>query len=220
MSKQSSKCTEEKRQKTYFSTNGFSSFLDFEKKNLCFYRKFFSRVVKTTSYVSRGPLTEQHLRKEVLKTWGFSNKFKVLGTMAENLFWIGKTAIDVRREHIIEKCFQKRKIHYVFPFLSDYLVWAKKFARFAEPAIYGFVEAFGDFFLKFHKSFTLIWNFFQKTLIWKFFSGLSQLQCALLEAYFEEKEVFKTKLFLFICFGVWPIFQSVDKKSQGVKETT
>ena len=37
----------------------------------------------------------------------------------ENLFWIGKTAIDVRREHNIEKRFQKRKIDYFFRFWAS-----------------------------------------------------------------------------------------------------
>ena len=41
-----------------------SSFLDFEKKNLCFYRKVSSKLVKNTFYVSRGTLTEQHFWKE------------------------------------------------------------------------------------------------------------------------------------------------------------
>ena len=138
------------------------------KKNLCFYLKISSRFIKTTSYVSRGPLTEQHLRKDVLKLWGFSDNFKFLGTMAENLFWIGKTAIDVRREHIIEKCFQKRKIHYVFPFLSTIYFEQKKSLDLRNPQSTDPWKFLG-FFLKFQKSFALIWNFFQKTLSWKFF---------------------------------------------------
>ena len=54
--------------KKYSWTIGFSSFLEFYKKKLHFYRKVFGRIVKTTFYVSRVTLTAQHFRKEVLKT--------------------------------------------------------------------------------------------------------------------------------------------------------
>ena len=53
----------------------FSSFLDFHKKNLCFYRNVFGRVVKTTFYVSRGKLSEHHFWNDVLKTSGLSDSF-------------------------------------------------------------------------------------------------------------------------------------------------
>ena len=62
------KCTEGKTSKKYSWKIGFSSFLEFDKKKLYFCRKVFGRVVKSTFYVSRGTLTAQHFRKEVLKT--------------------------------------------------------------------------------------------------------------------------------------------------------
>ena len=68
---------------------------------------------------------------------------------------------------LLKNGFKREKFN-SFPFPSDFLLWAKKkSARFAEPAIYVSVEAFGDFFLKFHKSFTLLWNFFQKPISWE-----------------------------------------------------
>ena len=56
-------------------TIGFSSFFEFDKKNLYFYTNVFGRVVKTTFYVSRGTLSEQNFWKEVLKTSGLSVNF-------------------------------------------------------------------------------------------------------------------------------------------------
>ena len=87
---------------------GFSSFLDFDKKNLSFYRNFFGSVVKTTFYVSSGTLTKQDFWKEFLKTWGFWIIFEVFGTMAENFFSVGKTAIYVRGNSLWKFFFQKR----------------------------------------------------------------------------------------------------------------
>ena len=60
-----------KNVKKYSWAIGFSSFFGFWQKNLCFHRKVFGNVVKTTFYVSRGKLTEQHFSKEVLKTSDF-----------------------------------------------------------------------------------------------------------------------------------------------------
>ena len=63
---------------------------------------------------------------------------------------------------LLKNDFKREKFIMFFGFWATIYFERKKFARFAEPAIYGSVEAFGDFFLKFQKSFTLIWNFFEK----------------------------------------------------------
>ena len=58
------------------------------------------------------------------------------------------------REELIEKRFQKRKFHYFFSIVSGFLLWVKKFARIAEPAIYVSVETFREKrFPKIHKIF-------------------------------------------------------------------
>ena len=154
---------------------------------------------------------EKHSRSNTLerKSWklgDFRIIFEVFGTMVENVFQVWQNSNRCPAGTNYWKTVSKEKTLFFFRFWATFYFERKKSARFAEPAIYVSVEAFGDFFLKFHKSFTLLWNFFQKTSVGNFFSGLSQLQCGLLEAYYEEKEAFKTKLFLFIYFGVWANF--------------
>ena len=96
-------------------TIGFSSFLDFDKKTLCFCRNVFGRVVKTTFDVSSGTLTEQHFRMKVLKTRGFSDNF---WSFRDNG---GKTFSGLAKQQkmsagtLYEFFFQKRK----FAILSD-----------------------------------------------------------------------------------------------------
>ena len=63
------------------------------------------------------------------------------------------------REELIEKRFQKRKIHYFFSFLSGFLLWVKKFARIAEPAIYVSVEIFRE------KRFAKTYKIFHTSLV-------------------------------------------------------
>ena len=103
--------------------------------------------------------------RENLGIFGWFLKFS--GQWRRTFFRFDKTAIDVQREQFIEKRFQKRKIQFFSVSERLFTLSEKKSARFAEPAIYVSVEAFGDFFLKVHKSFTLLWNFFQKTLSWE-----------------------------------------------------
>ena len=82
--------------------------------------------------------------------------------MAENFYQGWQNSNRCPLEQYMKFFFQKRDIRYFSRFWAISFLLAKIFARFAEPAIYGSVDAFGEFFLKFQKSFTLIWNFFEK----------------------------------------------------------
>ena len=126
-------------------TIGFSSFLDFDKKNLCLFRKVFGRVVKNTFDVSSGTPTEQNFLMEVSKTRGFSDNFWSFRDKGGNTFFrVGQTAIDVRGNSLWKKYFQKRKVRYFFRFRAFFLLLAKKVARFAKHAVYVSVEVFGE----------------------------------------------------------------------------
>ena len=83
----------------------FSSFLDFDKKSLCFYRKVFGNVVKTTFYVSRGTLTEQHFWKDSLKTSGLSDNFWSFRDNVGKLFQVWQNSKLCPREQLMEKIF-------------------------------------------------------------------------------------------------------------------
>ena len=166
-----------------------SSFLDFEKKNLCFYRKVFSRVVKTTFYVSRGTLTEQHFWKEACKNWGFLHIFRNFRENGEKHCSGLEKQQEKSRGTVYGKTVFKREKIAFFPILSDFLLLAKKFGRFAKPAIYVSVEVFVE--KHFLKSFSIFSNFSHffgvwsnRPLVGKFLFGLSQLQSAILEALF------------------------------------
>ena len=98
------------------------------------------------------------------------------------------------------KPFSKEKKSLFLPILSDFLLLAKKFGRFAKPAIY--VSCIGGSFCgkTFFENFSIFSNFSHsfgvwstKPLVGKILSGLSQLQSALLEALFGEKSVFFEK---------------------------
>ena len=67
--------TEKNGGKSLWKNRFFKSFPDSEQKILNSYTKKTRRIVKTTFYVSKGTLKEQHFRKEVLKTSGFSENF-------------------------------------------------------------------------------------------------------------------------------------------------
>ena len=93
-------------------TIGFSSFLDFHKKNLCFYRNVFGRVVKTTFYVSRGKLSEHHFWNEVLKTSGLSDNFWSFRDNGGKIFQGWQKSKRCPGEQPKEKVFYKEKIRF------------------------------------------------------------------------------------------------------------
>ena len=135
---------------------GFSSLFGLWQKNLCFYRKIFGNVVKTTFYVSRGKLTEQPFSKEVLKTAGLSDNFWSFQNNGGKFFqgWQNgkrypgeqpkeKTFYNVRG-NILWKLFFKRETFAIFSDSGRFLLLVKTFARFAKPAIWLCVELLGE----------------------------------------------------------------------------
>ena len=114
---------------------------------------------------------------------------------------------------------QKRKLRYFIQFLAFFLNLAKSFARFAKPAIYVSVEVFGEkifeIYINFHTFFGL-WS--KKLLVGTNFHGLSQLQSARPEAFFEEKSFSFKKSY--ICSSVLEFEQFFCRstKKVGVSE--
>ena len=98
---------------------------------------------------------EKHLRSNIseTKSWklrDFRIFFEIFGTMAEKIFifrvWQNSNRCPEGTDYW--KLFSKENISLFFPFLSEFLLWAKKFAAFAEPAIYVPVEAFEVIFFE------------------------------------------------------------------------
>ena len=118
---------------------------------------------------------EDYLQSNVSerKSWklkGFWINFEVFGDNRGNPFSGLSKQQKMFRDELIEKRFQKRKIHYFFSILSGFLLWVKKFDRRAEPANYVSVENFwGTFLRKPIKSFTLLWFLIQKIRSRKFY---------------------------------------------------
>ena len=73
----------------------------------------------------------------------------------------------------------------------------------------------GNFFWNFRSLSHLFGISSKKPSVGNFFSGLSQLQCALLEAYFEEREIFKTKFFFVHLFWSLDNFLDCWQKKSG-----
>ena len=102
---------------------------------------------------------EKHLRSNIseTKSWklgDFGIIFEIFGTMAENIFRVWQNSNRCPEGTYYWKTFSKEKTSLFFPFLSEFLLWAKKFAGFAEPAIYISVEAFGV---------TFFWNIYSRS---------------------------------------------------------
>ena len=120
---------------------------------------------------------EDYLQSNVSerKSWKlkyFWINFEVFGTIAETLFQGCQNSNRCPGEELIEERFQKRKFHYFFSILSGFLLWVKKFARIAEPAIYVSVETFREKrFPKIHKIFHTSLVFDPKTPYSEIFSS-------------------------------------------------
>ena len=96
-------------------TIGFWSFLDFEKKNLCFRRKVFGRVVKNTLTC---PMEHFQINISEWKSWkleDFRIIFEVFGTMAENLFQGWQNSKRCPREQFMKNFFKREN----FALFSD-----------------------------------------------------------------------------------------------------
>ena len=185
----------------------FRIFWTLTKKTCIFTEKFLAGLSKLLF-----TCPEKHLRSNVSerKSWkigDFRIISEVFGTMAENIFQVWQNSNRCPEGTDYWKTFPKIKNSFS-PFLRDFLLWAKKFARFAEPAIYGSVEAFGEILFEISEVFHTYMEFLPKNpQLEILFRGVTTaMRASRLEAYFEEREVFKTKFFLFICFGVWANF--------------
>ena len=140
---------------------------------------------------------EEHLQSNISerksrKFEDFRIFFKTFGWMAKNIFQGWKTSNRRPGEPFMGKLFSKEKKSLIFSFLCEFLLLAKKFSRFAKPAIYVLMEVFVE--KHFLKSFSIFSNFSHffgvwsnKPLVGKYLSGLSQLQSALLEALFVDE---------------------------------
>ena len=94
--------------------------------------------------------------------------FKIFGRMAKNIFQGWKNSNRRPGEPFMGKPFSKEKKSLFLPILSNFLLLAKKFGRFAKPAIYvsciggSFCgKTFFEKFLYFFKFFTLLWSLIQ-----------------------------------------------------------
>ena len=98
-----------------------------------------------------------------------------------------------------KKHFQKRRIRYFIQFWAIFLILAKSFTRFAKAAIYVSVEVSGEKILEVYKIFHTFFGLWsKKRLVGTIFLGLSQLQSARPEAFFEEKSFSFKKKVIFV----------------------
>ena len=114
---------------------------------------------------------EEHLQSSVSerKSWklkDFRINFEIFGTMVKNIFQGWQNSNRFPGEQFMEKFFSQEEISLFFPILSGFfLLQAKTFARFAKSAVYSCLEVFMEkHFLKFIKTFTLLWILIQRTL--------------------------------------------------------
>ena len=201
-------------------TIGFSSFWDFDKRNLCFCRKMFwqgcqknFRRVQWNTYRAIFP-------NGSLENWRIFEKiFEVFGTMMEKLFQGWQNSNRCPREQFMKTFFHKRKIRSFFPILSQCLLPAKFFARVAKPAIYVSVEVFGgktifEIYIIFHIFFGL-WS--KKRLVGKkTFSRVVTTAIRASRDIFWEKVLFSKKKF--VCSSALEFeqfFLYTDKKQSG-----
>ena len=100
-------------------TIGFSSFLDFDKKSLCFCRKVLAGLSKI---LSTCPVEHLQIRFSEWKSWKLDDSrksFEVFGTLAENLFQFWQNSNRCPREQFMKNFFLKRKIRYFFRFWAN-----------------------------------------------------------------------------------------------------
>ena len=173
------------------------------QEKLVFLAKFLARLSKALFTYPEEQLQSNIFERNSWKFEQFRITFEVFGTIAENLFQGWKNSNRCPGNRFWEKKhFQKRRIRYFIQFWAIFLILAKSFTRFAKAAIYVSVEVSGEKILEvyiiFHTFFGL-WS--KKRLVGTIFHGLSQLQSARPEAFFEEKS-FSFKKKSYICSSV------------------
>ena len=110
--------------------------------------KVLGKVVKTSFYVSIGTLQNTISERKFWKFEVFRIIIEVFGTMEENHAQDCQSSNRCRREQFIEKSFSKEKKAVFFPVMCDCLLLAKKFARFAKPAMESFWQGCQNYFLR------------------------------------------------------------------------
>ena len=102
---------------------------------------------------------------EILKVFGWF--LKILGQWRKSFFRVGKTAKDVRGNSLWKNFFQKKKFRYFFRFWAVFFTSSENFRHICKNVC---LEVFREkHFLKFIKTFTLLWILIQRTLSRKIF---------------------------------------------------
>ena len=144
-------------------TIGFSSFLDFHKKNLClqekpvfFQERFLAGLSKLLSTCPEEHFQSTFSERKSWKLQDFRIIFEVFGTMAEKFFRVGKTKKDVQGNSL-KKSFLKREYFAFFPILINFLTSGEKLCQICETrnlrirgSFWG--KTFFEIYLTFHTS--------------------------------------------------------------------
>ena len=167
----------------------FRLFWNLTRKNCFFTGKFFSGLSELLF-----TFPEEHLRRNISerKSWKLKDFwiiFEVLGKMAENIFQVWQNSNRCPREHFMGIFLQRRKIRYFLRFWATFFTSSEKYRQTCETRNLGirgsfWRKTFSENYLIFHTSLD-----FDPKNAWSviFFPGLSQMQSARPEAFFEEK---------------------------------
>ena len=167
-------------------------FWTLKRKTCVFTGKFSAGLSKPFSTCPEEHLESNIFERKPARNEDFCIFFEIFGRMAKNIVQGWRNSNRSPGEPFMGKPFSKEKKSLFLPILSDFLLLAKKFSRFAKPAIYVSVEVFVEkLFLKSFSFFSNFSHFFgvwsKRPLVGKLLSGLSQLQSAILEALFGYK---------------------------------
>ena len=201
----------------------FSSFSDFDKKNLCFCRKVFGRVVKK---LSTCPVEHIQINISESKSWELEDFwiiFEVLGTMAENLFQGWQNSNRCPREQFMKFFFQKRKIRYFFRFWANVYFQRKLSPELRNPqSMFPWKFLGKTIFEKYIISHTFFGLWSKKRLVGKkIFSQVVTTAIRTFRGIFREKLIFfKKNLFVHLFWSLSNFSCLLTKNSQGVKETS
>ena len=204
-------------------TIGFSSFLDFDKKNLCFCRKVFGRVVKNTFGVSSGTLTDQIFRMEVLKTRGVSKIFWSFRDNGGKIFQGWQNSNRCPREQFMKIFFKREKFALFFRLWANVYLQRKFLPDLRNPqSMYRWKFLGKNSFWNIYNCshFFGLWS--KKRLVGKkFFSRVVTTAIRASRDIFWEKVLFTKKiLFVHLFWSLSTFSCLLTKNSQGVKETT
>ena len=109
----------------------FCLFLTLTRKTCFFTGRFLSRLSKLLSTCPEEHFQINISERKFWKIQDFRIIFEVFGTMAENIFRVGKTAKDVQGNSPRKKFFKKRKFRF-FPILNAFLTSGEKLCQICE----------------------------------------------------------------------------------------